>query len=268
MPKEKKYYTVWRGVKPGVYNTWTEAKRQIDGYSGASYKSYKTRNEAEQAFKHPKLAQDVIKKNKKKIFYVVWQGFEPGIYTDWSTAQKQIAGFKKPKFKAFGSKQMAEEALENGPEKYAGRSFKKTKDMSPEDIKKFGYPNELSFCVDAACNDKGDMEYRGVFTVSGDEVFRIGPYKNGSNNVGEFLAIVHALAWLKKERSDLMIYSDSKYAMRWVENKRANTKATSTEILNLVRRAEIWLRENEYPNKIVKWQTKFWGEIPADFGRK
>jgi ribonuclease HI len=33
-------------------------------------------------------------------------------------------------------------------------------------------------------------------------------------------------------------------------------------------RAEKWLLSNEFSNEILKWETKAWGEIPADFGRK
>ncbi len=266
--KKQKFYVIWKGKKPGIYNNWNEAKRQIDGFSGAQYKSYESKQEAVAAYSNPKQAQEKIKKQKRLIYYVVWHGRTPGIYTSWETTQKQIAGFKKPRYKAFGSKQLAEQAFKEGPDKYEGRGFKKTRDMSAAEQAKYGEPNELSICVDAACNAKGDMEYRGVFTYSGDEIFKKGVYKNGSNNVGEFLALVHGLAWLKKERSDIPIYSDSKYAMSWVAKKKANTKITDTKLLDLVARAEHWLKNNTYSNQIIKWQTKFWGEIPADFGRK
>ena len=33
-------------------------------------------------------------------------------------------------------------------------------------------------------------------------------------------------------------------------------------------RATKWLKENNYSATIKKWETKKWGEIPADFGRK
>ena len=112
------------------------------------------------------------------------------------------------------------------------------------------------------------MEYRGVDTQTKKQLFHQGPFEKGTNNVGEFLALVHALAWLKKEKSDLPIYSDSKYAMAWVKKKKANSKITDPYLIDVVKRAENWLKENEYPNQIIKWQTKFWGEIPADFGRK
>ena len=266
--KKPKFYVVWNGKKPGIYNSWWDAKKQIDGFAGAQYKSYVSQAEANEAWADPEHAQEVIKENRKTIYYVVWKGRSPGIYSDWDVAKAQIEGYPKPIYKSFGSKQLAEKAYKEGPQNYKGRSFKKTIDMSPADKKRYGEPNEMSVAVDAACNAKGDMEYRGVWTYSNDEIFRKGPYPNGSNNVGEFLALVHALAWLKKQKSDLPIYSDSKYAMAWVVKKKTNSKITDPYLIDLVNRAVAWLKENDYSNEIIKWQTKFWGEIPADFGRK
>lgn len=266
--KKPKFYVVWKGRTPGIYKKWNDAKKQIDAFGGAQYKSYTTLAEAQEAWEDPEHAQQIIKENRKIIYYVVWQGHRTGIYTDWELAKAQVDGYPYPKYKAFGSQQLAEQAYKEGPENYQGRSFKKTIDMTAAERATFGEPTELSISVDAACNAKGDMEYRGVHTYSSDEIFRRGPYKNGSNNVGEFLALVHCLAWLKSEKSDLPIYSDSKYAMAWVAKKKTNSKITDPYLIDLVTRAENWLKNNEYPNKIIKWQTKFWGEIPADFGRK
>jgi ribonuclease HI len=266
--KKPKWYVVWKGKKPGIYTSWWDAKKQIDGFAGAQYKSYLSKSAAQEAWEDPVYAQEVIKENRKTIYYVVWKAKQTGIFTDWEKVKSLIEGFPGPQYKSFGSKQLAEQAYQEGPENYKGRSFKKTKDMTDADKARYGMPNEMSVSVDAACNAKGDMEYRGVFTYSSDEIFKRGPYKNGSNNVGEFLALVHALAWLKKEKSDLPIYSDSKYAMAWVKKKKANSKITDPYLIDVVKRAENWLKENEYPNQIIKWQTKFWGEIPADFGRK
>ncbi|MEM7162593.1 MAG: ribonuclease H family protein [Bacteroidota bacterium] len=208
-------------------------------------------------------------KDKKQLYYVVWSGRKPGIYTSWNETQQQIVGTKKPKFKSFGSKELAEKAFQEGPENYEGRSFKKARDLSAAEKKRIGDPNLMSLSVDAACNAKtGVFEYQGVITESGTQVFHAGPFKNGTNNIGEFLALVHALAWLKENRSDLPIYSDSKYAMVWVRNKKANSKVTHPKTLALINRAEKWLRANNYDNQIMKWETKAWGDIPADFNRK
>lgn len=42
-----KFYAVRKGRKTGIFLTWDECKRNIDGFSGASYKSFKTKAEAE-----------------------------------------------------------------------------------------------------------------------------------------------------------------------------------------------------------------------------
>jgi ribonuclease HI len=130
-----------------------------------------------------------------------------------------------------------------------------------------------SICVDASCRgNPGDVEYRGVCTKTHEVLFHKSPMAKGTNNLGEFLAIVHALAYLKKQGSNIPIYSDSKTAMTWVKNKKVRTKLQqdreNEEIFNFVKRALHWLENNEYQNLILKWDTVNWGEIPADFGRK
>ncbi|HBT09424.1 MAG TPA: ribonuclease H, partial [Leeuwenhoekiella sp.] len=107
---------------------------------------------------------------------------------------------------------------------------------------------------------------------TGKQLFHQGPFKQGTNNIGEFLALVHGLALLKQKNSDRIIYSDSRIAIGWVKKKKCNTKLTENsknkDVYDLVRRAENWLQNNTYKTVIVKWETKAWGEIPADFGRK
>ena len=116
------------------------------------------------------------------------------------------------------------------------------------------------------------MEYQGVDTKTGKKLFRQGPFQQGTNNIGEFLAIVHGLAFLKNNKSNRIIYTDSRTAMSWVRKKTCNTKLLETpknkEVFDLIRRALEWLKNNSYSTPIVKWETKVWGEIPADFGRK
>jgi ribonuclease HI len=270
MSKQKKYYVVWQGHQPGIYDSWEHCQREIKGYPDAKFKSFNSMEEARIAFKNP----DAIEyEPKKKYFYVVWSGHKPGVYDNWNDAQKSIAGFGKPLYKTFGSKQLADKAFAEGPENYRDGSFKKTKDLDEALRAKIGNPIELSLAVDAACNGKGDMEYQGVWTFSNEQVFKAGPYKKGSNNIGEFLALVHALAYLNQHRDEkmkqMMIYTDSKIAMSWIRQKKCFTKKSpSPEVVNLIQRAELWLKNNTYKNKIVKWETKAWGEIPADFGRK
>ena len=129
-----------------------------------------------------------------------------------------------------------------------------------------------ALAVDAACSgNPGPMEYRGVDLRTGQTVFHFGPVQ-GTNNIGEFLAIAHALALLQQRGSDMTVYSDSRTAQIWVKKKKCKTtlqRTPQTEKLHqLVERAERWLQTHTYTNRIVKWETERWGEVPADFGRK
>ena len=47
---KNKYYVVWKGLNPGVYDNWAECKMQVEGQEGAKYKSFETREEAVEAF--------------------------------------------------------------------------------------------------------------------------------------------------------------------------------------------------------------------------
>ena len=181
---------------------------------------------------------------KKEKFYTVWKGSRPGIYTSWKDCKAAISNYKGAQYKSFPTFEEAKKAY-NG--------------------------NYIS--VDAASSgNPGIMEYRGVDTKTKKELFKQGPFKQGTNNIGEFLALVHGLAFLKQQNSDRIIYTDSKTAMSWVRKKSCNSKLPETPenkvVFDLVRRAISWLEKNTYTTTIVKWETKAWGEIPADFGRK
>ena len=210
---------------------------------------------------------------KKEKFYVVWEGIEPGIYTSWTDCQLQTKGFVGAKYKSFDSREEAEKAFSSSPYQY----FKTSSPKVTTQKRKEGDPFpkgvlENSLAVDAACSgNPGKMEYRGVCVGNGQQMFHFGPMY-GTNNIGEFLAIVHGLALIKQKGFDMPIYSDSVNAMNWVKQKKCKTKlpreAKTEELFLLIERAEKWLRENKYTTKILKWETKEWGEIPADFGRK
>ena len=270
----KKYYVVWKGKKTGVFESWDEVKKLIQGVPGAKYKSFSSLPIAKEAFRDPSSVVSTPKKKKAK-YYVIWDGDNSAIYTDWDVAQKKLKGIPREQFKTFGSKVLAERALLEGHEHYVGKDFRKTQDLTKEQIDKIGEPVELSLAVDAACNEMtGVMEYQGVWTFDSEQsLFCMGPLKGGTNNIGEFLALVHALALFQKNTDNkfksMPIYSDSKIAMGWVKARKCRTKAIpGAEVKNLIFRAESWLANNKFKNPIWKWETKVWGEIPADFGRK
>ena len=210
----------------------------------------------------------------KQKFYVVWEGVTPGVYTSWTDCQLQIKGYEAAKYKSFDTREEAERALTMSPYAYIGKNAKaKSGGPKPSSDTLPSCVIDNSLAVDAACSgNPGPMEYRGVCLTTGQEVFRYGPV-HGTNNIGEFLAIVHGLALIKQQGlTDMTIYSDSRNALLWVRKKKCKTtlaRTARTETLFvLIERAEQWLKNNTWETPLVKWETERWGEIPADFGRK
>ncbi|MCK9618792.1 MAG: ribonuclease H family protein [Lentimicrobiaceae bacterium] len=207
----------------------------------------------------------------KQKYYVVWKGVSPGVFDNWAECLQQVTNYTGAIYKSFNTKLEAIEAFRSDAGKYFGKPAKPQ--LTCLDAIWVGKPIIPSLSVDAACaGNPGVMEYRGVDTQTGKELFRQGPFKEGTVNIGEFLAIVHGLAYLKQINSNIPVYSDSKTAIKWIYNKKNNSKLIESslnfEIFDLMGRAEKWLRENFYNNRLLKWETSIWGEIPADFGRK
>lgn len=203
----------------------------------------------------------------KQKFYVVWKGRKGGIYTSWQECEAQIRGFSDAQYKAFDSRPEAERAFAAAYDDYRGK---------PASAQKWLFaphpPTLPSLCVDAACDGSpGRLEYRGVKTEGGEQIFHAGPFADGTNNVGEFLAIVLAFDWLSKNKIDWPVYSDSANAIAWVKAGKCNTRLArlpSNKILfDFISRAEEDLRSSR-TFKVLKWDTQAWGENPADFGRK
>lgn len=208
-------------------------------------------------------------------FYVVWEGHAPGIYDSWEECEQQIKGYPGAKYKSFRSQTEATEAFRGNYRDHIGviaaiaahRQQSVNYEANPEIVRN-------SIAVDAACSrNPGPVEYRGVDVMTGAELFHVGPLAGGTNNIGEFLALVHALAHFDKVGlPDVTIYSDSRTAMSWLRARQARTKLQPTSenapIRMLLGRAEQWLATHTPRNPVLKWDTERWGEIPADFGRK
>lgn len=202
-------------------------------------------------------------------YYVVWKGRQRGIFNSWTEAEKQIKGFAGAQYKSFGSRHEAEAAFRSEYEAYKGKPSSQGK-WRHASIQ----PNLPSISVDAACSGSpGRLEYRGVFTETGHQIFHYGPFSDGTNNVGEFLAIVTALIWMEKHKSPLPVYSDSENGISWVYQGKCKTSlkhtARNAPLFAMIHSAENWLAENELEDDaVLKWDTELWGENPADFGRK
>lgn len=210
----------------------------------------------------------------RRKFYVVWEGRSPGIYDSWDECKAQTEGFPGARYRSYDSQDDATRAFRGDPadEMYALRAIAT---HGPAKVNYAAIPEIRldAIAVDAACaGNPGMMEYRGVEVGTGRQLFHFGPLPDGTNNIGEFLALVHALALCKQRGWTMPIYSDSLTAQAWVRNRHAKTNLAHTprngQIFELIARAESWLSSNSPANPIIKWNTEEWGEIPADFGRK
>lgn len=205
---------------------------------------------------------------ERKRFYVVWKGRQPGIYASWEAARAQVEGFSGAQYKGFARREEAERAWQQGYQAYAGRPASHGRWRHAET-----QPVLPSLAVDAAAaGPRGPVVYRGVLVNEEREVLRGGPYPLGTVNVGEFLAIVHALQWLHERGLTWPVYSDSAVARGWVARGRCRTRLPrspeSAPIFAQIARGEAWLAEHPEHPPVLPWDTRRWGEIPADFNRK
>jgi ribonuclease HI len=206
----------------------------------------------------------------KQKWYVVWRGKQPGVYTTWDQTKEQVHGFGGAKYQSFKTQAGAEMAFKEGPEAFQDLDKKMKGAAVPFD--RSGIIGN-SLAVDAACSgNPGVVEYQGVYTDTGTDVFHKKVDGLGTNNCGEFLAIVHALEWMETHKTPLPIYSDSDVALLWVKKKQYKTTlertAKTKPLFLLLDHAVTWLNNHPVTVDLLKWNTKQWGEIPADFGRK
>ena len=214
-------------------------------------------------------------------YYVVFKGHNPGVYDNWDEVNEQTKGFPGAIFKGFSTSEEAAAAYRN----YTGAEdrnelyklissaipSKETKDSGTLSDNPEIDPD--AWAVDASClGNPGKMEYRGVEVKTGKVIFQIGPFEDATNNIGEYLALIHAMALMTKKGEYHNIYTDSVTALSWWRNKKIKTKLQQTprnaKVFELLARASVWANTHRFPGKVIKWQTERWGEIPADYGRK
>lgn len=220
-------------------------------------------------------------------YYVVWEGLQPGVYSTWAECQAQVKGVKGAMYKSFKgiTRTRAEEIFrQEKPDSFyasptSGKNAKTTKKAKSTIEETTALRSQMGIHPDAIAVDAssqgnpGLMEYRGVVVETGDEVFHSQVYPQGTNNLGEFLAIVHAMAWMEQQKYYVPIYSDSRTALAWVSKRTPKTtltpNSTNALLFEHLRRAVVWLNTHDLSRyTLLKWPTEVLGEIPADFGRK
>ena len=208
-------------------------------------------------------------RKSEKNFYVIRKWKKIWIFDSRNESKEYVNGYSGAKYKWFSSKKEAEIALNDWREKYYEvKNTEKKHVVKNKDIPFFAE----SIAVDAACSwNPWEMEYRGIDLQTWKEIFHE-KFKIWTNNIGEFLAIIHWLKYLWDDNK--VIYSDSRIAISWVNQWKCKTQINAEgnldfwRTLESIKRAEKWLKENWINHKILKWNTEDWWEIPADFWRK
>ena len=208
-------------------------------------------------------------------YYVVWEGLAPGIYDSWEECQMQVTNYPGAKFKSYSTLEAATEAFRGSPDEQRAMLVS-IASHKPSVSNWAAFPEIVTdaIAVDGACSkNPGPMEYRGVNVGTGKTIFQVGPLDGGTNNIGEYLALVHALALLaQKGDTTTPIYSDSRTAQAWLRNRHSKTTlvrdSRNAKVFELLERADRWVATHAWSNQVKKWNTEEWGEIPADFGRK
>lgn len=211
----------------------------------------------------------------KRKYYVVWEGFATGVFDSWEECQLQVTGYPGAKYKSFNTAEEAVAAFRGDPAAQIDLIRNIATHSTP--VINYAAIPEIkldAIAVDAACSrNPGPVEYRGVWVRTGQQLFHVGPLAGGTNNIGEFCAIIHALALCaRKGRPDIPIYSDSVTAQSWLRHRKVKTTLAPTPenepLRAILARAISWMDTHPVTNPILKWNTDDWGEIPADFGRK
>lgn len=207
--------------------------------------------------------------NKSKKHYVVFKGREIGIFEHWDECKASTVKFKGAKFKSYNNYDKAVDAFVR---------FSK-KSQPKKTFNRITPKNQISakptsgFAVDASClGNPGLMEYQCKDINNGKVIFNKTQFYNSTNNIGEFLAIVDILRYSNSNKDYRDVYTDSRTAMSWIKKRKVKTSLkpspSNEKTFNEIKLAEKWLDNNNIKNRILKWHTSEWGEIPADFGRK
>lgn len=199
-----------------------------------------------------------------KKFYVVWEGREKGIFTDWDTCKKQVEKFPGARFKSFESEQEAQAAfrgtgkstsaartvqavdlVQSEPSAVAGKrpsSAKKVKTYTTNDISAMAFDTKIF--TDGGCEPNPGKAGSGLAVYRDEKIDALwyGLYNpNGTNNTAELNALHQGLLIAQEELAkarSVAIFCDSQYAIQCVTEwafgwQKKGWKKAGGEIKNL-----------------------------------
>lgn len=183
-----------------------------------------------------------------KKFYVVWQGRETGIFTDWNTCKKQVDAFAGARYKSFKTRAEAQAAFAGSAAPKSSSLVKKK--STKQTVKTYTADEIAAMALDTKIFTDGGCEPNPGNAGSGIAVYRnnlidelwYGLYEpHGTNNTAELHALHQALIMAESEADlgrSVAIFCDSKYSIQcvtqWAVNwQKKGWKKASGEIKNL-----------------------------------
>jgi len=204
-----------------------------------------------------------------KKFYVVWQGRQTGIFSDWDTCKKQVDAFPSAKYKSFKTRQEAEAAFTGNGVSSSSKSNTSPakKKSSSKSIKTYtadeiaAMPLDTKIFTDGGCEPNPGKAGSGVAVYRDNAVDELwyGLYSpNGTNNSAELNALHQALIMAKAEidkGKSVGVFCDSQYAIQcvtqWAINwQKKGWKKPGGEIKNLELIKEMFALHQQLKDKI------------------
>lgn len=187
-------------------------------------------------------------------YYVIWQGRETGIFTDWATCKKHIDHFPGARYKSFKTLAEAESAFKGGrttssagsPKRGAASKTKRpsnsVKTYTAAEVNKLDADTKIF--TDGGCEPNPGKAGSGVAIYRNEKIDELwyGLYNpSGTNNTAELSALLEALKLAKEELENnktVAIFCDSKYSIQCVTQwavgwEKKGWKKAGGEIKNL-----------------------------------
>lgn len=229
-----KFYAVRKGKTPGVYTSWDECKAQVDGFSGAEYKSFKLKTEAE-AYIGNKAEKSVMNNSAQTANTIDVEAYVDGSYNsetnEFSYGMVILQNGEELKFaEKYEDKELATMHNVAGEIKGAEAAMKYAVDKGLTNITIYhDYEGIAKWCLgEWKTNKDGTKAYKEYYESIKDEISILfvkvtGHSNNKYNDIADELAKQalgirpekHVIEIPKeKERSDMGTPSKSLYIVR------------------------------------------------------
>lgn len=195
----------------------------------------------------------------KKQYYAVLRGRRPGIYAQWGGeegAEAQVQGFAGARYKGFASREQAEYFFKTGGEEMQDHLFDSPaepgganrpgvrRDVVQDHRPDLAEGKVVIFTDGASTGNPGPGGYGAVMLFGETRKELSGGFRCTTNNRMELTAVIAALETLKR-RSNVVLYSDSRYVVDGIEKgwaRRWKTRGWMRDATNPAENSDLWAR--------------------------